>query len=63
MQATLSFVVLNQYAATMQADVLQPLGLQIVASESDVPLGYFTVTGTAGNISLLKQYLAGNYVI
>jgi hypothetical protein len=58
-----SFVICNEYSSTMYADVLQPLGLKIIAAESDVPMGYFTVTGANKNITLLKQYLAGSYVL
>lgn len=60
---THSFVVLLQYVNSTISNVLNPLNLKIVQNKSDISLGYFTVSGSAGNIAVLKQYLAGNPVI
>lgn len=57
--AKFSCVVLLENVDTFVVDVLETLNLSVIAAESDVPLGYFTVQGTNENITMLKQYLAG----
>jgi hypothetical protein len=55
-----SFVILLAYTENFQSDILDPLNLSIVADESDIALGYYTVSGSSDSIAELKNYLSGN---
>lgn len=54
-----SFVILLEYSDYFEDEVLKPLNLTIVTEESDIALGYYTVTGTPSAISELTSYLKG----
>lgn len=54
-----SFVILLEYTEHFEDEVLKPLNLSIVTEESDLALGFYTVTGTPSAISELTSYLKG----
>lgn len=56
---THTFVVALKHVNSTISNVLKPLGLKIVPNQSDIYVGYFTVSGNSNSIVLLKQYLAG----
>lgn len=57
-----SFVILSDYNKQMYS-TLKELNIKVIKSESDIPLGYFTVEGENESIQLLKDFLNGNYSI
>ena len=57
-----SFVVLSEYVSATVED-LNTLGLQILTSESDLDVGYFTVQGETESIQELKSFLNGTNFI
>lgn len=62
MNTKFSFVVLSDYVNEM-FNTLKELNIKVNKSESDITLGYFTVTGESESIQILKDFLNGNYSI
>ncbi len=56
------FVILSDYIEPMYS-TLKELNIKVIKSESDIPLGYFSVEGENESINLLKDFLNGYYSI
>lgn len=54
----LTFVVILQFVNQTLED-LKKFNLTLVADQSDINLGYFTVTGTQFDISEFRHFLSG----
>lgn len=57
-----SFVVLLQFVNLTLED-LNTFGLQIVEDESDLDLGYFTITGSSFLVTEFKKFIQGSSYI